>query len=375
MMRLVAVRHVLARAARERTGTACGSAVAAPFATRFLPGRPGPARPAAGGWLRRSLLAAVLVAVAAPSLQAQLTIRLQTDRKHYLRYEPIEVTVVLRNYSGNTLIFSDQEGPNRGSLRFTVQRPDGPELRPKGRALNPVEDLILGAGETRQLVLQLSHFFDLRPEGSYVVSAQIGHQRLPNDYRSEPVSIEVRDGVPLITRNLGLPQADGGAAIAAVTATLMLFHDGERWLYCLRAETESEVLGTVRLGPQIAGVQPQMDADAASDLHVLVQLQSRLCLYAVYGVSDAGLRLRQRRFYQPDQFGPRLTQAPGYLKVVGGVPTTEGGDGSVPELQDEKPGATPAPLPPGGGAAAVVPAAPATPETPPPGGAERPARD
>lgn len=330
--------------------------------------------PAAAGPFRRGFAVALLVGLTLPTLQAQLSIRLQTDHKHYLRYEPIEVTVFLRNYSGNTLIFSDQEGPNRGSLRFTVQRPDGPEMRAKGHGLNPVQDLILGAGETRQLVLQLNQFYDLRTEGSYVVSVQVGHQRLPNDYRSEPVSLEVRDGVPLITRNLGLPQTDGGAPIAAVTANLLLFHDGERWLYCLRAETEDAVLGTVRLGPQIAGVQPQMDADAASDLHVLVQLQSRLCLYAVYGVSDAGLRLRQRRYYQPDQFGPRLTQAPGYLKVVGGVPTTEAGDPSVPELKDLKPGAKPPP-PPAGGPAAALPAPGAVPETPGPGGMERPARD
>jgi hypothetical protein len=290
-----------------------------------------------GSLAPRLLLA--LAAVAVSSAQAQLSVSIKTDRKHYLRYEPIQITVQLRNYSGNTLIFGDDEGSDRGHLRFLIERPEGQEMRPLGHAMNPVSDLILGAGESRQIALNLNQFFDLRAEGSYVVTAQVGHKRLPSDFRSEPVSIDVREGVPVITRNLGLPQVDGGAAIKAITASLLLFHDGDGWLYCLRAETEDAVLGTVRLGPQISGSQPQMDADASSDIHVLVQVQSRLCLYAVYGLSDAGLQLRQRRYYKPDEHGPRLTQAPGYLKVVGGSVAQEGVDVQVPSLEGAPPGA------------------------------------
>lgn len=293
------------------------------------------------------LLLAILAGCTTP-LRAQLSIAVKTNRKHYLRYEPIEVRVLLRNYSGNTLIFGDTEGTNTGYLRFTVERPDGTEIRPTDRSINPVADLILGAGESRELALNLNQFFDLRAEGSYGITAQVGHQRLPSDYRSEPASIDVREGVPVITRWLGLPQGDAGAPIKAVTVALLLFHDGEEWLYCLRAENDDAVLGTVRLGPQISGSQPQMDADAASDVHVLVQLQSRLFLYAVYGVSEQGVRLRQRRYYRPDQFGPRLTQAPGYLKVVGGVPAQEGQDVRLPPA-----GANPEPAVP-----AATPAAP-----------------
>lgn len=309
----------------------------------------------------RTLLLGLAASLSAP-LQAQLSLAVKTNRRHYLRYEPIEVRVQLRNYSGNTLMFGDAEGANSGYLRFIVERPEGAELRPTDRAMNPVTDLILGAGESRELVLNLNHFFDLRAEGSYVIMAQIGHKRLPSDFRSEPVSIDVREGVPVITRNLGLPQTDGGAVIKAVTAVLLLFHDGEEWLYCLRAEDDDAVLGTVRLGRQISGSQPQMDADAASDIHVLVQLQSRLFLHAVYGLSEEGLRLRQRRYYKPDQFGPRLTQAPGYLRVVGGIPTQEGSEGALPGSGSEDadtPGARAAP-----GERAPAAAAGASPKSP-----------
>lgn len=321
------------------------------------------------GNLLPRLLRLGLVVWAATAAHAQISVSIKTDRKHYLRYEPVEITVQLRNYSGNTLIFGDEEGTNRGYLRFLVERAEGQELRPLRQGLNPVADLILGAGESRQIALNLNQFFDLRAEGSYTVTAQVGHKRLPSDFRSQPVSIDVREGVPVITRNLGLPQVDGGADIKTITASLLLFHDGEGWLYCLRAETDDAVLGTVRLGPQISGSQPQMDADAASDIHVLVQVQSRLCLYAVYALSDVGLKLRQRRYYKPDEFGPRLTQAPGYLKVVGGTVAQEGVDVQVPpEGKGAEGAAPPAPAPerPGEAPDAKEPAPPAgAPATPP----------
>ncbi|NLF18022.1 MAG: hypothetical protein GX595_12355 [Lentisphaerae bacterium] len=311
----------------------------------------------------RALLLALAVTTAG-SLQAQLNIALRTNRKHYLRYEPIEVSVVLRNYSGNTLIFGSPDGADAGSLRFTVERTAGPEIRPLDPRFNPVADLILGAGESRELRMNLNEFFDLRPEGSYSITATIGHRRLPNDYRSQPVSIDVREGVPVITRDLGLPQTEPGALIKAVTASLLLFHDGEEWLYCLRAENAEAVLGTVRLGRQISGSQPQMDADAASDVHVLVQLQSRVVLHAVYGLSEQGLRLRQRRWYRPDAFGPRLTRNAGFLQVVGGVPIPE--NALQPSLRNA---VDPAATLPGGPAATPTPTpgAPRAPGTPPAG--------
>jgi hypothetical protein len=309
------------------------------------------------------LLLFALALWAASATQAQLSVSLKTDRKHYLRYEPVEITVVLHNYSGNTLIFGDDEGANQGYLRFAVERPEGQEVRALDRRMNPVIDLILGAGESRQLALNLNDFFDLHGEGSYVVTAQIGHKRLPNDFRSEPASFDVREGSPVIARSLGLPQADPAAQIKGLTVSLLLFHDGDGWVYCLRAETEDAVLGTVRLGPQIAGSQPQMDADAASDIHVLVQVQSRLFLYAVYGLTDTGIRLRQRRYYKPDEYGPRLTQAPGYLKVVGGVPTQEGTEGQTPTPGAAPTGTAPATPPPAraGEAAPPAPQKPAQP--------------
>lgn len=260
------------------------------------------------------------------SARAQINISLKSSFRHYLRYEPIDLEIQLRNYSGNTLVFSGKDGPSRGYLRFIIATQDGHEARCTNRNFNPVEDLILGAGETKRLQLSINTFFDLQKEGTYNITAQLGHARLPNDYRSQPITIDVREGLPVITRNIGLPACSSGQDIKAIRVTLLLFHDGNRELYCLRAEDDEAVYGTVRLGQKITGAKPFMDADAASDIHVLIQLQSRLFVYAVYSLCDTGIRLRERQYFKPDAYGPRLTRAPGYLKVVGGIPAKEGVD-------------------------------------------------
>ncbi|MBN2452126.1 MAG: hypothetical protein JXR77_17200 [Lentisphaeria bacterium] len=279
----------------------------------------------------RYLCAGVLLVLgwAAPGARGQISIALKTDFRRYLRYEPVSVTVILRNLSGNTLVFG-KEGVNQGYLRFRVERQDGSEAPWLDRDFNPVEDLVLGAGESRQLALALNAVFDLQREGTYSVTAQLGHRRLPHDYRSEAVTLDVREGLPVLQRNIGLPTASATDQIQAITVSMLLFHDGEKGCYCLRAEDDKAVYGTVRLGPQITGSQPQMDVDAASDVHVLIQLQPRLFAHLVYSISPAGVRLRQRQQYLPDAYGPRLTRAPGYVRIVGGNPLREGMDQEGP---------------------------------------------
>jgi len=257
---------------------------------------------------------------------AQLGIALESNFDRYLRYEPIEITVVIRNYSGNTLVFSDEGSTNRGHLFFTIEtHGNAPVKRVDSRA-NPVTDLVLGAGETRELSLALNTIYDLQNEGGYTVTAQIGHRRLPNDYQSNPITFEVREGIPIVTRNLGLPSTSSTAAIQALKASLLLFNDGKGALYCLRVEDDTNVYGTVRLGPQIAGAPPQMDADAASDIHVLLQSAPRLYSYSVYTIKNREVRLRQQRFYVAETDVPTLTREPGYLKVINGRPAVEGED-------------------------------------------------
>ncbi|MBT4815777.1 MAG: hypothetical protein HON70_08770 [Lentisphaerae bacterium] len=268
----------------------------------------------------------VLVALRSLSAIAQpvIGIALESDLNRYVRYELMQVTVTIRNYSGNSLSFGT-ETSQHGQLEFLIESDGGfqaPKLDPKA---NPVADLILSAGETRRLTIGLNQVYDMQREGIFTVSAQIGHERLPNDYRSNSLTIEIRDGVPVWTRTFGLPSGSKTEAIQTRTASLLLFHNSERNIYCLRIEDDTMVYGITRLGPRIGGTVPACDVDAMSNIHTFIQVRSRFYSYRVY---DRNAKLVQDKYYMAEESLPQLTRDSdvGRVMVVGGRPAVPGVD-------------------------------------------------
>ncbi len=272
----------------------------------------------------------ILVVVAGLWLSAlpclgQLAISLKTEYRRYLRYERINATVLLRNYSGNTLVFGDEDGGNRGHLRFLIERQSEMEAAMLDGSANPVNNLILGAGETRELTLVLNTLYDMKDEGTYTVTAQIGHERLRHDYRSDPLVLAVRTGVTVWTQTLGVPTTSVASRIASRTASLLLLGADEGEIYCLRIEDDEMVYGVVRLGRKLSGGRPLCDVDAVSNVHILMPVQPRLYAHRVY---DWSAQRKQERFFISDESIPQLHRDPDVnrITVVGGRPAIEGID-------------------------------------------------
>ena len=278
--------------------------------------------------MKRQTIPSVLLVLAGvlccQHADAQIGIQIEADREKYVRYEPVKLTVTLRNYTGNTLIFG-LDRDTEGSLDFLVETPEGLPIRQLDRDANPVAGLVLGTGETKSLTLTLNNLYDMQSEGVYIVAAQVGHPRLQNDYRSNEHSLEVRTGLVLWEQMVGIPAAERSDRIQSRKITLMMFRDKKGEIYCLRSEDEGYVYGVVRLGPRIAGSEPQCDVDSVSNVHVLFLIRPRLYAYRVY---DYNLELRQEKYYVLEDYPPRLDrdQDIGRITVVGGRTAVEGQD-------------------------------------------------
>ena len=270
----------------------------------------------------RLVLLGVMVLSGFPA-SAQIGISLSLDRHRYLRYEPIYATVTVRNYAGNTLVFGLDK--DSGRLWFQIEREDGRSVDPFRPDVNPASGLILGAGETKTLTLTLNTLYPLTDEGLYRVRVRISHPRLRHDYISDQVEIEIRDGIVIWKQRVGLPTSDPGQPIRYRDFQLLLFHADKGEVYCLRSRDDRCIYGVIRLGPRIAGVEPQCDVDAVSNVHVLFMIRPRLCAYRVY---SPDLELRLDRYYMVEQTMPRLVRDPelGRVRVVGGRPAIPGVD-------------------------------------------------
>jgi hypothetical protein len=279
-------------------------------------------------WLLPSLLLLLL----APDASAQIGLRLDAKFKRYLRYEKIDLTLLIHNYSGNTLIFGGEDMQDNGKLSFTIDTQSRQLVSALDPTANPLRGIILRPGERRELTLTLNALYDLQREDVYTVCANIEHARLPNIHQSEACTFEVREGTRLLEKNIGLPAANDSAMIASLQVSLMLFNDGIGTIYCLRAEDDEHVYGTFRIGPYISGSKPQMDADSSSAIHVLVQVRPRLYSYAIYSMVAGEVKLRQQQYYVSETGIPTLSRDTGYLKVLYGRLAREGVDY---ELRDD----------------------------------------
>jgi hypothetical protein len=280
--------------------------------------------------LRMAGLAVVSLVAMAGTASAQLGIELKLDRQYYLSYEVVSATVTLRNYTGNTLIFGGTGPGEKGSFLHFLMRRGSEKLMPVTQGAKPLGDLILGAGETRRVTLVLNDLYNLQPDGKYVVSAQIGHFRLPQDYRSAEQHFEVSRGTMVWNRTVGVPGADAAARIESRQVSLLLLRERLGSVYCLRIENEQMVFAVIRLGAQFMGSAPEIDIDAVSNIHVLFQLRSRLFAHRVY---DCRGRVREDKHFLMEKTVPHLYRDAelGRIMVQGGSPWNKKDDERLDE--------------------------------------------
>lgn len=277
---------------------------------------------------------ALFVAGVMPAM-AQLGLSVALDRTSYVQYEPVFLTVTLRNYAGNTLEFGSLgEGKgDQGWLRVQVINPRGDTLPLLVSEFNPCRTLSLAAGASRAVKFQLNPFFAISSSGTYQLQVRVGHIRLGSDYLSPKVNFRVDS--PRIVKDynrrelvctVGVPAADPLATIAARTCSLVSFPGQTGEVCALKISDSNFVYSITRLGPMLRGAQPQLEADSRSLVHVFMEVDSRMACHWVYDLSG---NLKEKQYFQisPNNL-PGLIRDPelGRVMVRGGTPAVEGID-------------------------------------------------
>ncbi|NLG15620.1 MAG: hypothetical protein GX561_15630 [Lentisphaerae bacterium] len=247
---------------------------------------------------------------------AQLGLKLESEQSCYMRYEQIKLRLTIRNYSGNTLVFGGADSTERGRLSFVIRNQANQLVTSLDPKANPLQDMILSPGMSRELTLIINSLFDMQRADTYKIEAHVEHYRLPHICASEPILVDVREGIVWKERVVGLPMRDGASAINSVQVKLMQFTDSIGSIWCLRVEDDEHVYGTFRLGPYMSSSTPQMDADGGSAIHILIQVSPRLYSYTVYSMIGEVVKLRQQVYYVAEGGYPQLSRASGYLKVI-----------------------------------------------------------
>ncbi|OVE77740.1 hypothetical protein BVX99_01800 [bacterium F16] len=283
-------------------------------------------------------LLVAFVFVAAGYAHAQIRISARVELKAYLPYEPIMLTINLENNSGNTLVFPKVEKPDLKDahkplpdfIRCDVSDEQNslmPETAYAKRMfgeghVNFGSELILPSGGNRKLTVQLNQFYRMTRHQKYTIKVMVRHHRLPVDFVSEELTISVVPGVTKLTQYVGVPSKFGeeNKEIKQRKCELISFHGDVNTEYVLRVSDDTYVYCTQRLSKHISGDLPDLQVDARSQIHIIIQVEAKTFKYWLF---DIGGDLKQTSLYRYDKrVGvPKLSRDPdiGRVMVFGGV--------------------------------------------------------
>ena len=277
--------------------------------------------------------ALILILFDPSEISAQISISVSTDQDRYIQFEPVEATVSLRNYSGQSISFANIGSQDGGYLKIKIINTVGriaTQIQPN---LDPTADLVLLPGAMKSVTLNLSEFFDIQSEDDYELLIRVGHHRFEHDFMSNPVRFQVRNGVKIWSREVGRPTLEKNKRIKTKTYSLNTIHFNTGDLYFLQIEDDDYVYATIRLGPRVLGILPQCEIDALSRVHTLIQTAPRLLNYRIF---DLDGDMKQNNFYVIEGTMAKLFRDPdlGTVAVKGGRKAAEGIDFNVKSYPD-----------------------------------------
>lgn len=263
-------------------------------------------------------------------LQAQVQVDLTFPRALYIRYEPLIATVTMVNLSGRPLLLSDTaEVP---WFSFQIESQNGRVVTPRGSGFGR-DPVAIGPGETLRRTVNLTPLYRLDDFGRYTVRASVYDASLNRYFSSPARTIEITEGRVLWQQIIGHPVEGTSRQVTLLAHRLKNFTAA--YLRILDPDRNT-VYCTHRLGPIVSYGSPQVEIDAANEVHVLQMSSPRNFVYSHIGLNG---EVRQRQAYsQTSKVRPSMQRTPeGGVMVVGGAvftPEMAAAEAQVPGVSD-----------------------------------------
>lgn len=250
------------------------------------------------------ILAGITALLASLPSFGQIAMKISLPQKNFLLYEPIYVRLDLRNVSGHPIVFGQSE-KLAGELNFEIRSRNTSSYIPliSGKKPSP-KGIILQPGVVKSFTCNLTQFYKLFQQGSYIMHALISHPRMPSAYRSNNVTFTITGGKKIWQATVGIPEdilqeTPGKKDILTRKYSVISYHDGRRNLYILMIENDKKVFCLRHLGYDLGNMlRPQCAVDNLSRMHVLVAGSPKVFSYCIFDVNgklvSSEVRLKTR---------------------------------------------------------------------------------
>lgn len=264
--------------------------------------------------MRRYLLPllAVLFGLLQP-LHAQLQVGMEIKRHFLMLYEPIHITVTVKNMAGRDITLADS--PTQSWFGFQINRPDG-EIVPPFDPNYRLSPLTIPAGQTVQRRIILNTLFPVNELGRYRIRATIYFAAMDKYFQSGAATVELSEGRTVWQATVGVPDGHEGAGGTRRYSLLSFRQADYTYLYVRVEDVDSGVIyATNPLGRVIAAIEPEAQTDQQNNLHVLQVSAAKTYLYSCISVN--GQVLSNETFVSIKE-RPSLRAGPGGTVVVRG---------------------------------------------------------
>ncbi|HBC85968.1 MAG TPA: hypothetical protein DCZ94_03340 [Lentisphaeria bacterium] len=266
-----------------------------------------------------AILLTVMMGFFAFSAGAQVSVAVAVNRSNYLLFEPIYAKVILRNFSGQSLAFSDDAAAT-GTLKFFIEMPDRTRAELRKNAFSPMTGIILKPGATEEVLVPITRLYVLTKPGNLRMRAVISHKQLPSEYESPATTFTICNGLPVWERSVGVPdlfKKNKEESLPPRKVKIVTFNDGKDKVYCLIIEDGKYVYGVARIGADIGNFPPTCEIDGLSKVHIMIQVSPNVFSYFIY---DVNCELSEKEVYVKSGTAPTLVLDPkeGTVVVVGG---------------------------------------------------------
>ena len=285
------------------------------------------------------LCGAFLLVLSALEAAAQVRVDISFKRKLYVMYEPLIAAVTVHNLSGRPLLLDDTA--EHRWLSFNIETADGRIIPPNNPdyAFPPAA---IEPGEKLPAAFNLTPLFPLQEFGLYRIRASVYVPEFGRFFSSPPLAVEITDGRPIWQEVVGVPGGDGKPALRTITLLSHKLSRSTRLYARIEDRENGRIYATHQLGPFLTFGRPEVILDAGNEIHILQNSAPKQFLYTHL---DLDGKVIDRQFYVEAGSRPRLAkQTGGTVVVSGGRPYTPGEEEKA-QMEADKIGDRPVPLP------------------------------
>lgn len=243
--------------------------------------------------LRRTILSLLLLGLCLPSARAEVKLLLKMEHAAFIEFESVNAFLKIFNDDGRP--FELGSGSNgTAELTFQVGRKRD-EWHPKGAPGPLLKDLVLEPGESRDVVIDLSRWYDVSSPGRYFVRAVL--RRGKSYFYSPDAIVDVVHGIEVAK---AVREVTGYSDVLRTYSLRFWRREQFDYLFLSVVETPGDTnKGVFQLGKLLRVEPPRIDVDRDGNVMVLHQTARDCFIRTLFKSDGEGVQFVDQQYELP----------------------------------------------------------------------------